>query len=79
MKRETFEKATELEKRIYHIEELIEHLSRYEYSLKPPTRATFYDIRFRDEDVSLNEGEVVFIRKALEAEKIRLHQEFMEL
>lgn len=81
MLQETFKKAKELEARIDHISKIIAFIGNYEYSLDPPTRQSNFDIRksARDNYINLNEGDVVFLRKALEYEKSRLEQEFERL
>ena len=81
MKKETFEKAKELETRIDHISKLLEFIGTFDYKLDPPTRQSNYDIGQSHGDgyINLNEGEVVFLRTALEGEKLRLQQEFGRL
>lgn len=79
MTQETFELARHLKTRILHITECIELLSRYEYRLDPPIRQSNIRLMLNDSMLTLNEGEVVFLKKALSEEKDRLIQEFNNL
>lgn len=77
---ETFEKAKELEKRIEHISSLIDVIGDHAYTLDPPTRHTsVYLTGIEASTFELNEGEVVFIREALEKELSNLNREFGNL
>ena len=78
--KEKFEKAKELEAQIDHISKVIEFFEKYDYKLVPPTRMSNYNIYLSENShINLNEGEVVYLRKALEDEKYRLQQEFTML
>lgn len=80
MTQKTFETAKQLEARIEHIAKVIDLLGFHAYELDPPTRQTRYDIQIREKEwINLNEGEVVFLKKALLEEKDRLIQEFNNL
>lgn len=83
MEMATYEKAERLIDRINHISKFIEFIDKYDYKLDPPTRQSNYEIRRGHDNggeyFTLNEAEVVFLRKALEDEKYRLHGEFMRL
>ncbi len=80
MKEETYKRAKQIEEQIRHLTEIIIDLSKHEYRLDPPTRMSNFNLyKYHEPHVNLNEGEVVVIRKALEAERERLQQEFESL
>jgi hypothetical protein len=83
MTKEQFEKAANIEDQIASIDTILAELSKYTYSLQPPTRQTSWclglNIRSNALSLDLNEGEVVAIRDALESRKNVLEQEFERL
>lgn len=83
MTEEKFEQARIILKQIESLDKLIAFLNTLDYKCEPPIRSTSWHlvkaIGSNNPDKELNEGEVVTIIKALQAEKDRLKLEFGRL
>lgn len=78
MRREQFDKATEILNRISHIEEILITLRCHEIT-PPPTRTSGFVIKSSRSEKGLNNGEVSVIITAFELELKRLRAEFDRL
>lgn len=77
MTKETYEQAQRLKGQIIHISECLELLNSRDYSLDPPIRQSGFSLFYHDRrEISLNEGEAVCIKNALEKEKELLEKYF---
>ena len=80
MDKKDFEKAADIRNRIKHLTELLDMLSRREYSLDQPSLPSVFTIYSpMGPHIDLNAGEVVYIRQALQSAIERLEQEFQAL
>lgn len=80
---ETYDKATILKNQIASVDRLLATLGRLECGCDPPTRQSSYrlvvNLTETKLDVDLNQGEVVWIRSALESYKTQLQLDFGKL
>lgn len=78
-----YEQATQIKDQIKSIDEVVEALSRFEHACDPPTRMSAFDLVVDHTEtkirINLNEGEVVWIKDALESMKNCLQRQFDKL
>lgn len=76
---EKFNKAKEIEERIYHCDKVIDLLYKHRHELKPPTRMSSFTLAYHDTSIVLSEAEVEYLKLAMENHKKVLEREFEDL